>query len=64
MLLTVVFDKTAIVKFKIGNNFKWNIFKTPKNPKENPYQPMDFKNPKKKSANQKSSDSCKMFVIS
>ncbi len=41
----------------------WNKFKTTKNLKENPYQPMDFKNPKKKSANQKSWDSCKMFVI-
>jgi hypothetical protein len=26
----------------------WNRFKTAKNPKENPFQPMNFKNPNKK----------------
>jgi hypothetical protein len=48
----VVFDKTAFVKFKISNNFKQNIdethSKTTKNLQENPYQPMEFKNLKKK----------------
>jgi hypothetical protein len=28
MLLKVVFDKTALVKFKINNNFKQNIDET------------------------------------
>ncbi len=31
---------------------------------QNPYQPMDFKNLKKKPANQKSQDFCQMFFIS
>jgi hypothetical protein len=51
MLLKIVFDKTAFVKFKIGNNLKQisdETFKTTKNPYENPYQPKDFKNLKKK----------------
>jgi len=39
-----------------------DLNKTNKNPKENPYQPMDFKNLKKKC--QKSEDFCQMFVIS
>ncbi len=42
MLLKVVFDKTAFVKFLISNNFKENIDETLyNNPKSigNPYQP-------------------------
>ncbi len=45
MLLKVVFDKTDLVKFTVSNNLKqWNTFKTTKNP----YQPLNFKNLKKK----------------
>ncbi len=48
MLPKEVFEKTPLVQFKISNNFKQNIDETdskqPKNPKENPYQPIDFKN--------------------
>ncbi len=52
MLLKVVFDKTAFVKFKINNNFTLNKtltkhIKNNQNLQENPYQPMDFKNLKK-----------------
>ncbi len=40
MLLKVVFDKTAFVKFKISNNFKQNIdethSRTTENLKDNP----------------------------
>jgi hypothetical protein len=54
--------------FEISNNFKKNIdekyFKTTKNPYENPYQPLDFKISRKKSANQKSRDFCQIFLIS
>ncbi len=71
-LLKVVFDKTSFVKFKISmidNQLKQNIDKTHSKQlkihrKIHPYQPMDFKNIKKKSANQKSRDFCQMFVIS
>ncbi len=62
MLLKVVLDKTAFVKYKISNNFKQP--KTTKNPWENPYPPMVFKTLKKKSTNHKSRDFCQMFVIS
>jgi hypothetical protein len=53
MLLEVVFDKTAFVKFKINNNLKQNIDGThSKQPKIHrkiyTYQPMDFKTLKKK----------------
>ncbi len=54
MLPNVVFDRTEFVKYKIteiSNNFKQNIdktdWKTTENAKENPYQPMDFKNSRK-----------------
>ena len=49
--MKVVFDETVFVKIKISNNFKQNIDEThSKQPKiyENPHQPMDFKNLKKK----------------
>ncbi len=60
MLLRIVFDKTAFVEFKTSNSLKQNIDEThSKNPQENPYQPMDLKILRKKSANQKSQD----FVI-
>jgi hypothetical protein len=59
MILKVVFDKTMFVKFKINNNLKQNTFKSTKSL----YQTMDFKNLKKKHANQKSRDVCQMFVI-
>jgi hypothetical protein len=56
-LLKVVFDKTALVKFKISYKFEPSIDEThSKQPKiqRKPYQRMDFKNLKKKSAYQKS----------
>ncbi len=47
-----VFDKTVFVKFKISNKFKQNIDETHQNNQKskgkNPYQPVDFKNLKKK----------------
>ncbi len=69
MLLTVVFDKTASVKFKISNNFKWNIDGTNSKQQQQKIQRKIhtslwiLKIRRKKSANQKSWDSCKMFVI-
>jgi len=61
MLPKVVFNKTAFVKFKISNNIKQNIgetdWKQPQIHRKNPYQPMGFKNlKKKKSTKQKSRD--------
>jgi hypothetical protein len=52
MLLNVVINKAAFVKFMISNNFKQNI--------DEP----DFKNLKKKCVNQTSRDFSQMFVIS
>jgi hypothetical protein len=53
MLPSAVYDLTAFVNFKISNNFKQTLMKQIKNnqiqyPLENPSQPMDFKNLKKK----------------
>ncbi len=60
MLLRIVFDKTVFVEFKTSNSLKQNMDEThSKNPQENPYQPMDLKILRKKSARQKSQD----FVI-
>jgi hypothetical protein len=60
--------KKIFVKFKINNTFKQNNDETysqqPKNPEENPYQPMDFKNIKKKIREPKVLGLLKMFVIS
>ncbi len=68
MLLKVVFDKTAFVKFKISKNLKQNIDEThSKRPKI--YRKMHsslwiLKISRKTSANQMSRDFCHMFVIS
>jgi len=68
MLLKVVFDKTAFVKFKISNNFKQNIDEThskqPKIHRKISHQSMNYKNVKKKIRNQESQDYLKIFVIS
>ncbi len=39
MLLKAIFDKTALLKFKICNNFKQNIDGTHSKQPKNPYQP-------------------------
>jgi hypothetical protein len=63
MLPKVVFDKTAFVEFlklliTLNKTLMKQILKN-QNPKENPYQRKDFKNLKKKTANQN-----QIFVIS
>jgi hypothetical protein len=68
MFLKVVFDKTAFVKFKIGNNFKQNIDEThSKQPRIHwkiHTSLWIFKISRKKSVNQKPRDFCQIFVIS
>ncbi len=63
MLLKVVFDKTAFVKFKIRNYFTQNIYEIlSKQPKIHTSLWI-LKISRKKSENQKSRDFCHMFVI-
>jgi hypothetical protein len=64
MLLKVVFDKTAFVKFKISNNFKQNIDKTHSKQQKIHNRQWILKVSSKKSPNQKSQDFSQMFVIS
>ncbi len=68
MLLKVVFDKTALVKFKINNNFKQNIDETyskqPKIHRKIHTSQRIFKICRKKSKNQQSWDFCQSFMIS
>ncbi len=65
---TVIFDKTAFVKFKISNNFKQNIdetdLKQPKIHRKIYTRLWILKISRKKSANQNSRDFCQIFVIS
>jgi hypothetical protein len=65
MLLKVVFDKKAFVKFKIRNNFKQKIDEThskqPKIHRKIHTSLWILKISRKKSANQKSPDFCPMF---
>ncbi len=69
MLPKVDFNKTAFVKFKISNNIKQSIgetdWKQPQIHRKNPYQPMGFKNLKKKKIHEaKVSRLSPNFVIS
>ncbi len=66
MLPKLVFDKTAIVKFKISNKFKENFDETdskqPKIHKKIHTSLWIFKISLKKSANQRSRDFCQILV--
>jgi hypothetical protein len=64
MLLKVLFDKTAFVKFTISNNFKQNIDETHSERPKIHTSPWIFKISRKKPVNQKSQDFCQIFVIS
>ncbi len=68
MLLKVIFNKTAFVKFKISNNFKRNIDEThsklPKIHRKIHTSQWILKISTKKSVNQKPWDFCQMFVAS
>jgi hypothetical protein len=68
MLLKVVFDKTAFVKFKISNNSKQNIDETHSKQLKTHRNMYTIqwvsKISRKKSGNNKSRHFCQMFVIS
>ncbi len=64
MLLKVVFDKKAFLKFRISDNFKQNIDKTRSKQQKIHNRQWILKVSSKKSTNQKSRDFCQMFVIS
>ncbi len=64
----VVFDKTVFVKFEINNNLKQNINETDSKQQKIHRKIQTnlwiLKISRKKSANQKSRDFCRIFVIS
>jgi hypothetical protein len=68
MLLKVVFDKTAFVKFKISNNFKQNVdeihSKQPIMHSKIHTSLWILKISRKKSPDQKFQDFCQMFAFS